>query len=207
MSLLDRFAPGHLDEAQVSRLWTSGGGHPHLSACATCRARFEEFDQWLGDIGDRPARRGGRGVHPTNAWRRSRRRLRAGWRRSSVRPASSRFPRPPAPSSAATRTCAAGSPWPPQPASSPASASARSLDIHRPFDPARAPQRQLAGSPPPPEAARPVALTANDLEILSDADAFARPRVAALVRPGGHDAARAGDLTERPQITWPPPNR
>jgi hypothetical protein len=41
-----------------------------------------------------------------------------------------------------------------------------------------------------------VALTTNDLEILSDADAFVRPRVAALV-PLEDLTPHARDLTDR----------
>ena len=52
MSLLERLGRGHLDDQQFARLWTTGGGHPHLEGCATCRARFEEFDRWIVGIGD-----------------------------------------------------------------------------------------------------------------------------------------------------------
>lgn len=33
-------------------MWTTGGGHPHLEGCATCRARYAEFDTWVLGIGD-----------------------------------------------------------------------------------------------------------------------------------------------------------
>jgi hypothetical protein len=33
-------------------LWTTGGGHPHLEGCATCRARYQDFEQWVVGIGD-----------------------------------------------------------------------------------------------------------------------------------------------------------
>ncbi len=197
MSLLDRFAPGHLDEAQISRLWTSGGGHPHLSACATCRARFEEFDQWLGDIGtDLRGEAEAALTHERLATQQAQiaRRLEALERPARV----IAFPK-------AARAVISGNShvrrWITVAAAAGLVAGiglGQMLDIHRPFDPARAPQRQLAGSPPPPEAARPVALTANDLEILSDADAFARPRVAALV-PLEDMTPHARDLTERPK--------
>ena len=52
MSLLDRLGRGHLDDQQFARLWTTGGGHPHLEGCATCRARYEEFERWILGIGD-----------------------------------------------------------------------------------------------------------------------------------------------------------
>ena len=41
-----------MNDHQFARLWTTGGGHPHLEGCATCRARFEEFDRWIMGIGD-----------------------------------------------------------------------------------------------------------------------------------------------------------
>ena len=52
MSLLERLGRGHLNDGEFARLWTTGGGHPHLEGCATCRARFEEFDRWIMGIGD-----------------------------------------------------------------------------------------------------------------------------------------------------------
>ena len=51
MSLLERLGRGHLSDQQFARLWASGDGHPHLDACADCRARFAEFDGWLLDLG------------------------------------------------------------------------------------------------------------------------------------------------------------
>ena len=52
MSLLERLGRGHLSDQQFARLWTSGDGHPHLDACADCRARFAEFDGWLLGVGE-----------------------------------------------------------------------------------------------------------------------------------------------------------
>ena len=52
MSLLERLGRGHLDDQAFARLWTTGGGHPHLEGCATCRARYEDFDRWIMGIGD-----------------------------------------------------------------------------------------------------------------------------------------------------------
>ena len=52
MSLLERLGRGHLSDQQFARLWTSGERHPHLDACAACRARFAEFDSWLLDVGE-----------------------------------------------------------------------------------------------------------------------------------------------------------
>ncbi len=51
MSLLERFGRGHLNDSQFAREWASpkadGVGHPHLARCATCRARYAEFDRWI----------------------------------------------------------------------------------------------------------------------------------------------------------------
>jgi len=52
VSLLERLGRGHLDDQAFARLWTTGGGHPHLEGCATCRARYEDFDRWIMGIGD-----------------------------------------------------------------------------------------------------------------------------------------------------------
>ena len=52
MSLLERLGRGHLNDRQFARLWTTGGGHPHLEGCATCRARYAEFDTWVLGLGD-----------------------------------------------------------------------------------------------------------------------------------------------------------
>jgi hypothetical protein len=50
--LPQRLWRGHLNDQQFARLWTTGGGHPHLEGCAACRARFEEFDRWIMGVGD-----------------------------------------------------------------------------------------------------------------------------------------------------------
>ena len=52
MSLLERLGRGHLDDHAFARLWTTGGGHPHLDGCATCRARYQDFDRWIMGVGD-----------------------------------------------------------------------------------------------------------------------------------------------------------
>lgn len=64
MSLLERLGRGqlptrlwrvHLDDTQLARLWSSkpaGARHPHLAACAECRARYAEFDEWLAGVGE-----------------------------------------------------------------------------------------------------------------------------------------------------------
>jgi len=53
VSLLDRLGRGHLDDSQFARLWTSeDGSHPHLEACAECRARYAAFERWIAGVGD-----------------------------------------------------------------------------------------------------------------------------------------------------------
>ena len=52
MSLLERLGRGHLSDQQFARLWTSQEPHPHLDACAECRARFADFDGWLLGVGE-----------------------------------------------------------------------------------------------------------------------------------------------------------
>lgn len=61
MSLLERLGRGHLptrlwrvhlNDQQFARLWTARESHPHLDACAGCRARFAEFDGWLLGVGE-----------------------------------------------------------------------------------------------------------------------------------------------------------
>jgi len=52
VSLLDRLGRGHLSDDQFARLWTSQETHPHLAACAECRARFAAFDGWLLGVGE-----------------------------------------------------------------------------------------------------------------------------------------------------------
>jgi hypothetical protein len=57
VSLLNRLGRGHLSDATLARLWTDGletGGatHPHLEACAECRARFDAFAGWIGGVAE-----------------------------------------------------------------------------------------------------------------------------------------------------------
>jgi hypothetical protein len=52
VSLLERLGRGHLGDQQFARLWTTGGRHPHLDACADCRARFAGFQDWLAGVGE-----------------------------------------------------------------------------------------------------------------------------------------------------------
>ena len=57
MSILNRLRlSAHLDDAALAAIWTDGstGGvripHPHLDACATCRARYADLSGWLEDV-------------------------------------------------------------------------------------------------------------------------------------------------------------
>jgi hypothetical protein len=58
VSILSRFSRDpHLDEAALADLWTAavadakpGVEHPHLTACAECRARLAAFSSWLDGI-------------------------------------------------------------------------------------------------------------------------------------------------------------
>ena len=54
MSLLERLGRGHLSDRTFARLWTGEGDatHPHLDACADCRARYEAFVRWIEGVGD-----------------------------------------------------------------------------------------------------------------------------------------------------------
>jgi hypothetical protein len=57
VSLLERLARGHLDDAAFARLWADSAGgvapaHPHLAACADCRQRFAAFGSWVDAVGD-----------------------------------------------------------------------------------------------------------------------------------------------------------
>jgi hypothetical protein len=52
MSLLNRLRlSAHLDDAALAAIWTDGRpSHPHLTTCASCRARFAEFSSWLENM-------------------------------------------------------------------------------------------------------------------------------------------------------------
>jgi len=52
VSLLERFGRRHLHDRQFARIWTTGGGHPHLEQCAACRVRFDDFDRWAVELGE-----------------------------------------------------------------------------------------------------------------------------------------------------------
>jgi hypothetical protein len=52
VSLLERLGRGHVSDREFARIWTTGEGHPHLDACAACRARYAAFQNWLVGIGE-----------------------------------------------------------------------------------------------------------------------------------------------------------
>ena len=57
MSLLERLGRGHLSDATLARLWTDeheigSAPHPHLDACAPCRARYDALARWIDGVGD-----------------------------------------------------------------------------------------------------------------------------------------------------------
>jgi hypothetical protein len=57
VSLLERLGRGHLTDRDFASLWVAsesaaGTAHPHLDACAACRARYDAFERWLAGVGD-----------------------------------------------------------------------------------------------------------------------------------------------------------
>lgn len=52
MSLLSRLGSGHLGDRAFAQIWVDGGAHPHLAACAECRARFDQYNTWVLGLGD-----------------------------------------------------------------------------------------------------------------------------------------------------------
>jgi len=199
VSLLERLGRGHLDERQLARLWATGEIHPHLSACESCRLRFDELDRWVTDVGADLRDEADAALTPDRlAVQQTQiaRRLEALERPARV----IAFPK-------AARAVISGHShvrrWVTVAAAAGLVAGlglGQMVDFHRSFvlPSSRAPQ-QVATSGIRPDTVRPVALTTNDLEILSDADAFARRRVDALV-PLEDLTPHARDLTmERPK--------
>lgn len=51
-----RLRRGHLDDAALAAIWTDASvagretSHPHLAACAECRARMDALAQWMDDL-------------------------------------------------------------------------------------------------------------------------------------------------------------
>ena len=196
MSLLERLGRGHLDESQLARLWATGEIHPHLSACESCRIRFDELDRWVTDIGAELQVEADSALTPDRlAVQQAQiaRRLEALERPARV----IAFPK-------AARAVISGHShvrrWVTVAAAAGLVAGiglGQMLDLHRSLETSRvasAPQLVTTGARA--DTVRPAVLTTNDLEILSDSDAFARPRVAALV-PLEDLTPHARDLTER----------
>ena len=57
MSLRERLGLAHLSDDALVRLWTEGLEsamplHPHLAACAMCRARLDTLAHWIDSVGD-----------------------------------------------------------------------------------------------------------------------------------------------------------
>jgi predicted anti-sigma-YlaC factor YlaD len=196
VSLLERLGRGHLDESQLARLWATGEIHPHLSACESCRIRFDELDRWVTDIGAELQAEADTALTPDRlAVQQAQiaRRLEALERPGRV----IAFPK-------AARAVISGHShvrrWITVAAAAGLVAGiglGQMLDLHRSLETSRvasAPQLVTTGARA--DTVRPAVLTTNDLEILSDSDAFARPRVAALV-PLEDLTPHARDLTER----------
>jgi len=57
VSLRERLGLAHLSDDALVRLWTEGLEsamplHPHLAACAVCRARLDTLAHWIDSVGD-----------------------------------------------------------------------------------------------------------------------------------------------------------
>jgi hypothetical protein len=199
VSLLERLGRGHLDDRQFARLWTTGGGHPHLENCATCRDRFDAFDRWVVGLGEELRTEADRVLSPE---RLAAQQAQIARRLESLeRPARViAFPK-------AARAVISGNShvrrWVTVAAAAGLVAGiglGQMLDLHRALEvtrPVQAPTLQLATSAARPESVRP-AVSANDEEILTDAEAFARPHVAALASLEDL-TPHARDLTDRPK--------
>ena len=210
MSLLDRFA------ARASRRSAARPAldrpvevHPHLTRAATVPGSLRRVRPWLEDIGTELAGGGRQRAHPRTPGAQQAqiaRRLEALERPARVIAFPEGRPRR---DLAATRTCAAGSPWRPPPASSSASASARCWTCIDPFDtsrvaPATAAASRVARRPTGRPAVR--CATANDLR---NPRAMRRLRAAARRAPWCRSRTSTPHATRRrsSQVTWPPPNR
>jgi hypothetical protein len=199
VSLLERLGRGHLGDRDFARLWTTGGGHPHLDACAPCRDRFEAFDRWLLGIGDE-LRADADAAFPIDRVAAQQaqiaRRLEAMEHPARVLT----FPK-------AARAVINGTShvrrWVTVAAAAGLIAGiglGQVLDIHRTFD------RTSRGSAPPAHIAAttsaraatvaPPVAVASDEDFLSDADAFSRPRVSSALLPLDDMTPRARDLVD-----------
>jgi len=200
VSLLERLRRGHLGDRQFARLWTNGGGDPHLESCARCQARFEEFNNWVNGIGEELRADADRAFSQERLAAQQAqiaRRLEGLERPARVLA----FPR-------AARAVIAGNSHVRRWVTAAAAAGliagvglGQMLDLRRSLD-----SRQMAPSTVTHLAdARghagtvlPASRSVNDEDILSDAEAFARPHVAALV-PLEDLTPHARDLMDRPR--------
>jgi hypothetical protein len=201
VSLLERLGRSHLDDRAFARLWTSGGRHPHLESCATCQARYAEFDRWVLGIGEELRTEADRAM--SSPERLAAQQAQIARRLEGLeRPARViAFPK-------AARAVISGNSHVRRWVTAAAAAGliagiglGQILDLRHSFDPRRtAPETvthvgNVAGGR---TEIRKIAVSARDDEFLSDAEAFARPRVAALV-PLEDLTPHARDLMERPR--------
>ena len=200
MSLLERLGRGHLDDRQFARIWTTGGGHPHLEVCDDCRARFDAFDRWVLGVGEELR---AEADHAMSADRLAAQQAHIARRLEGLeRPARViAFPK-------AARAVISGNSHVRRWVTVAAAAGlfvgvglGQMLDLRRSLDVTRAtptPVAHFAAAPGGVESARPP-LTIKDEDILTDAEAFVRPRVAALM-PLEDLTPHARDLApERPR--------
>jgi hypothetical protein len=197
VSLRERLGQGHLDDQQFARIWTNGGGHPHLDRCAGCRKRFDEFNRWLLGVGDELRAEADRALTPDRLAAQQAqiaRRLEGLGRPARV----IAFPK-------AARAVINGNSHVRRWVTAAAAAGliagvglGQVFDLHRSIDPRRVSvgtvaHRSGAGAG---DAVRPAAAPVDDETMLSDAEAFNQPHVAALV-PLEDLTPRARDLVER----------
>jgi hypothetical protein len=198
VSLLERLGRGHLDDEQFARLWTSGGGHPHLDTCAACQARFEAFDRWLIGVGEELRTEADRtltGERLADQRTQIARRLEGLERPARV----IAFPK-------AARAVISGHSHVRRWVTGAAAAGLIAglglglmVDLRHSFDTTRtSPTSVTLATAGRGDGGRTISLSAKDAEILSDADAFLRPRVDALV-PLEDLTPHARDLVDRPR--------
>jgi hypothetical protein len=198
VSLLERLGRGHLGDSELARLWTAGGSHPHLDDCLECQVRFDDFSRWIAGVGDELR---SDADHTMSSERLATQQAQIARRLEGLeRPARViAFPK-------AARAVISGNShvrrWVTVAAAAGLIAGVglgQMLDLHRGLTPGRvipAEAPQLAASTVRADTLRPIAVSAKDDEILSDAESFARPRVDALV-PLEDLTPHARDLMDR----------
>jgi len=199
VSLLERLGRGHLSDREFARLWTTGGGHPHLDGCAACRDRFDEFDRWLLGVGD-DLRADADAAFPIDRMASQQaqiaRRLEALEHPARVLA----FPK-------AARAVINGHShvrrWVTVAAAAGLIAGvglAQVLDIHRTFDHTSrlsTPESHISATTTARGKTVTPAALATDDDFLSDADAFSRPRVSSALLPLDDMTPHARDLVDR----------